>query len=89
MQLLVALVAGLATLALGLLVMFRGGPRRIGWLLVAHGVTVGTFLGVPESPSTSPAGMVLDQLTQGSWVFLFLWLALIGYLLPNGHTASQ
>ncbi len=89
MQLLVALVAGLASLALGLLVMFRGGQRRIGWLLVAHGVTVGLFLGFPESPSTSRAGMVVDQLTQGSWVFLFLWLVLIAYLLPNGHTASK
>jgi two-component system NarL family sensor kinase len=89
MQLLVALIAGLASVALGLLVMFRGGQRRIGWLLVAHGVTVGVFLSIPQSPSTSRAGMVIDQLTQGSWVFLFLWLVLIVYLLPTGHTTSK
>ena len=89
MQLLVALIAGLASLVLGLLVIFRGGQRRIGWLLVAHGVTVGVFLGIPQSPSTSRAGMVIDQLTQGSWVFLFLWLVLIAYLLPTGRMASK
>jgi signal transduction histidine kinase len=89
MQLLVALFAGLASLALGALVLSRGGQRRIGWLLVAHGVTVGVFLGIPQSPSTSQAGMALDQLTQGSWVFMFLWLVLIGYLLPTGHTTSK
>ena len=32
--------------------------------------------------------MMVDQLTQGSAVFLFLWLVLIAYLLPEGHTAS-
>ena len=88
MQLLVAIVAGLASLALGLLVVFRGGQRRIGWLLVAHAITMSLFIGFPESPSTSQAGMMVDQLTQGSAVFLFLWLVLIAYLLPEGHTAS-
>ena len=89
MQLLVALVAGLACLALGLLVVFRGGQTRIGWLLVAQGVTMGLVLGFAETPSTSQAGMAVDQLSQGSWVFLFLWLVLIAYLLPDGHTASK
>ena len=27
--------------------------------------------------------MVVDQLTQGSAIFLFLWLVLIAYLLPE------
>ena len=26
--------------------------------------------------------MVVDQVTQGSWVLIFLWLVLIAYLLP-------
>ncbi|GAA3454684.1 hypothetical protein [Dactylosporangium matsuzakiense] len=26
-----------------------------------------------------------DQLTQGAWVLLFLWLVLIAYLLPDGR----
>ena len=88
MQLLIALIASVTSLVLGLLVMSRGGQRRIGWLLVAHGVTMGMFLGIPQSPSTSQGGLVSDQLTQGSWVFMFLWLVLIAYLLPTGHTAS-
>ena len=89
MQLLIALIASVTSLLLGLLVMSRGGQRRIGWLLIAHAVTMGMFLGIPQSPSTSQAGLVLDQLTQGSWVFLFLWLVMIAYLLPTGHTASS
>ena len=89
MQLLIALIASVTSLLLGLLVMSRGGQRRIGWLLIAHAVTMGMFLGIPQSPSTSQAGLVLDQLTQGSWVFLFLWLVVIAYLLPTGHTASS
>ena len=89
MQLVVGLVTGLACVALGLLVIVRGGQGRIGGLLVAHGVTVGLFLGIPASSSTSEAGMVVDQLAQGSWVFLFLWLVLVAYLLPTGHTASR
>ncbi len=89
MQLLVGLVAGLVPVSLGLLVGFRSAERRIGWLLVAHGVTVGVFLSVPEHASTSRAGLVVDQLTQGSWAFLFLWLVWIAYLLPDGRTASK
>jgi two-component system, NarL family, sensor kinase len=89
MQLLVGLTAGLASVGLGLLVMFRGGQRRIGGLLVAHGVTLGAFLSIPEHPSTTRSGLVTDQLTQGTWVFLFLWLVLIAYLLPTGHTGTR
>ena len=88
MQLLIALIASVTSLVLGLLVMSRGDQRRIGWLLIANGLTMGMFLGIPQAPSTSTAGLVLDQLTQGSWVFLFLWLVLIAYLLPTGRTAS-
>ena len=32
--------------------------------------------------------MVVDQLSAGLWVFLFLWLVLIAYLVPDGHTLS-
>ncbi len=89
MQLFVGLTAGLASVVLGLLVWFRGGQRRIGLLLVAHGLTVAVFLSVPERASTSRAGMTVDQVTQGSWVFLFLWLVLVAYILPDGQTASK
>ncbi len=32
--------------------------------------------------------MVVDQLAAGSWVFLFLWLSLIAYIVPDGHPLS-
>jgi two-component system NarL family sensor kinase len=89
MQLLVGVVAGLASAVLGVLVAVRGGQRRIGWLLVAHGLTIAVVVGLPSSPSSSRAGMVVDQLTQGSWVLVFLWLVLVAYLLPTGRPASQ
>lgn len=76
-------------IALGLLIVSRGAQRRIGWLLVAHGTSVGLLLGSPAAPSSSRAGMVTDQLTQGIWILLFLWLVLIAYLLPDGQVASR
>ncbi|HEU0288856.1 MAG TPA: hypothetical protein VFR22_17525, partial [Nocardioidaceae bacterium] len=68
---------GLATaipVALGLLVVGRGSQRGIGWLLVAHGTSVGLLLGGAEVQSRSTPALVSDQLGQGSWIFLFLWL---------------
>ncbi len=32
--------------------------------------------------------MVVDQFASGSWVFLFLWLVVIAYLVPDGHPLS-
>ena len=91
LQLAVALVAGAASVALGLLVVARGqgAQHRIGWLLVAHGVTLGLFLAFPDSHGSGHVGLVVDQLTQGSWVLIFLWLVLVAYLLPDGHPASR
>ena len=82
-------VIGTAAVAVlvGLLVVFRAAQRRIGWLLVAHGLCFGVVL-TNSGTSTSRAGMVGDQLAAGAWVFLFLWLVLIAYLLPDGHTLS-
>ena len=90
LHVLLALLAGSASAGLGLLVVLRSAHRRrrIGWLLVAHAVTMAAFIGFPETPSTSRAGMVADQLAQGSAALLFLWLVLIAYLLPDGHPAS-
>ncbi len=82
-------VIGTAAVAVlvGLLVVFRAAQRRIGWLLVAHGLCFGVVL-TNSGTSTSRAGMVGDQLAAGAWVFLFLWPVLIAYLLPDGHTLS-
>lgn len=79
--------AAAVPVAVGLLVL-RAQQRRIGWLLVAHGVCFGALLSLGEDSAGGP-GVVVDQLAAGSWVFLFLWLVLIAYLLPDGHAASS
>lgn len=83
----VALGVAAVAIVVGLLVLLRAAQRRIGWFLIAHGVCFGALLTGPSS-STSHAGMVADQLGAGAWVFLFLWLVLIAYLVPEGHTLS-
>jgi len=67
----------------------RWHPRHpVGWLLVTHGVLFFVMLTF-DGPASSPAGLVVDQLTMGAWVLLFLCLVLIAYLLPDGHTANR
>jgi signal transduction histidine kinase len=82
-----ALGAAAVPVGVGLLVL-RARQRRIGWLLVAHGICFGALLALGEE-SAEGAGAVVDQLGAGAWVFLFLWLVLIAYLLPDGHAASR
>ena len=82
----VAFAVAAVAIAVGVLVL-RAHQVRIGWLLVAHGVCFGALLG-SAGTSTSHGGMVADQLAAGSWVFLFLWVVLIAYLVPDGHTLS-
>lgn len=74
-------------LLVGLVVLVRADRPRIGWLLIAHAVCFGTGLAF-VGESTNRTGMVADQLGAGAWVFLFLWLVLIAYLAPDGHTLS-
>lgn len=61
--------------------------RGIGWLLIADGVSFWLLLGGPGL--SGKAGLVVDQLASGAWVFLFVWVALIAYLLPDGRPGSQ
>jgi signal transduction histidine kinase len=82
-------LAAAIPLALGLLVVFRSTQRRIGWLLVAHGVCVGGLLGGSQTGTTGRTAMAFDQLSQGSWIFLFFWLVLVAYLLPDGQVWSR
>ena len=81
--------ATVTPVALGLLIVLCSTQRLVGWLLVAHGASVGLLLGASDTTGTSTAALVTDQLAQGSWVLLFLWLVLIAYLLPDGRTASR
>lgn len=71
--------------AVGVLVL--RAQRGIGWLLIADGLSFWLILGGPALSGRS--GLVADQLDSGVWVFLFVWVALIAYLLPNGRPASQ
>jgi signal transduction histidine kinase len=82
----VALGAAAVGVLVGLLVL-RAHQPLIGWLLVAHGVCFGALLAHPGASTTRP-GMIADQLAAGSWVFLFLWLVLVAYVVPDGHSLS-
>ena len=88
MDRLVALIGAAVPVAVGALVLLRSSQRRIGGLLVAHGLCIGLFLGPSSEPATSGPGMVAEQLMAGTWTLMFLWLVLIAYLLPDGHAAS-
>jgi signal transduction histidine kinase len=83
-----ALALAVLPVALGVLVLRRSAQHRVGWLLVAHGLSVGLLLGPWAGTGTGRAARVVDQLGQGSWVLLFVWLVLIAYLLPDGRLAS-
>lgn len=82
----VFLASGVAVLV-GFMVLLGSAQRRIGWLLVAQGVCFGALL-LSEGASTTRRAMVVDQLASGSWVFLFIWLVVIAYLVPDGHALS-
>jgi two-component system NarL family sensor kinase len=82
-------IATAVPVVLGLLVVRRSDKRLIGWLLVAQGVSVGALLGGAPVAGSGTAALIADQLAAGSWIFLFLWLVLIAYLLPDGRTLSH
>jgi len=82
-------VAVAIPVGMGVLILARSTHRRVGWLLVAHGVCVGLLLTPGELPGALPWARTAERLTQGAWVFLFLWLVLIAYLLPDGKAASR
>lgn len=82
---LLALIATVVPIVVGLSVVRR--QRIIGVLLMLHGLSVGAIL-APGPGTDSRAGLVIAQLSQGAWVFLFLWIALVAYLLPDGRFAS-
>jgi two-component system NarL family sensor kinase len=84
----IALGAAAFGVVVGLLVL-RAHQVLVGWLLVAHGVSFGVLLGFGGESSTSHVAMVTDQLASGSWVFLFLWLVLVAYVVPDGRTLSR
>jgi two-component system NarL family sensor kinase len=87
MQAVIAYLGAVVSIAVGVLVLVRRPRHPVGWLLVAHGLFFGTL--AFSGSSSSHTGLIFDQLTQGIWVFLFLFLVLIAYLLPDGHLANR
>jgi two-component system NarL family sensor kinase len=86
-QTVVALLGAAVSIAVGVLVLVRKPRHPVGWLLAVHGLFFATL--ASDGPNSGHTGLVIDQLTQGAWVFLFLFLVLIAYLLPDGHLANR
>lgn len=85
---LIAAVETLSAGTVGLLVVRRQPGNVVGWLLLLHGFLVAGVLGFQSSAATA-AQRVLTQVMLGGWVLLYLSLALIGYLFPDGHFLSR
>jgi two-component system, NarL family, sensor kinase len=86
-EIVLAFVGAAVAIAVGVLVVTRKPRHPVGWLLIAHGAFFVTL--AFDGTSTSHTGLIFDQLTAGAWVFLFLFLVLIAYLLPDGHLANR
>jgi signal transduction histidine kinase len=82
-----AVTALVAAVPIGIGLAVVRAQRRIGWLLVAHGVGFLLLLGAARLVG-GEAALVVDQLASGAWVLLFVWVVLIAYLLPDGRAAS-
>ncbi len=58
----------------------------MGWLLVAHAAAVALVMSGDEEASASNLSAWASQLGQGTWVLLFVSIALIGYVFPTGSS---
>lgn len=82
-------VAAIVPLVLGVLVLVRSAQRLIGVLLIAHAVSTAVLVGLSAIPTDAAWALPAAQLAQGSWVLLFLWVAVIAYLVPDGRALSR
>jgi signal transduction histidine kinase len=71
----------------GWLVVRRRPGNAVGALLLAHAVAASFILSSPDEDS--PSLPLVDQALQGVWVLLYLFIALIGYVFPDGHLPSR
>ncbi len=86
----------LSSSAAGLLVLHRHPRHRIGWLLLVQGPVVASVLwadaylqhGWVDDPGSLPALGWVALWSQNSWPLLFLQVASIGYLFPDGRSLS-
>jgi len=71
----------------GWLVVRRRPGNAVGALLLAHGLAASMMLMSPDE--ATPSLPVLDQVAQGLWVLLYVFIALIGYVFPDGHLPGR
>ena len=81
---LTASLAAAVPVVVGVLVV--RAQKVTGLLLIADGLSFWLVLGAPGLGGQG--ALVVDQLASGAWVFLFVWVALIAYLLPDGRVGS-
>ncbi len=65
------------------------GTREVFPGRVTRAGAAGTLSACATSPGPGAAGLVADQLLAGTWIFLFLWLVLIAYLVPDGRPLTD
>lgn len=85
----VTAAAAAIPILLGILILVRRGPAVIGTLLVLHGLSVALVFTLDVLVAASPQPGLLRQLSQGSWILLYVWLVLIVYLMPDGVPSSR
>jgi signal transduction histidine kinase len=80
----------------GLLIVRRHPRHPVGWLLVAHGPLVAVLLGndaVTQFMAARhmwPSGMAAwNQVGSGLWPLLYVCIALVAYIFPDGHLPSR
>ncbi|MEO7981850.1 MAG: histidine kinase [Sporichthyaceae bacterium] len=85
---LLIVVESVVALVVGLLVVRRQPRNVVGLLLVGHALAVALVMSGDETASGGAVGAWATQLTQGSWVLLYVFIALVGYVFPTGSFLS-
>jgi len=81
----------------GALVVRRHPRNLVGWLLLAHGIASAVIIwgdGYAEyagvrHPGSLPGARWAALISDEMWPFLYLFLALIAYVFPDGRTLSR
>ncbi len=86
---LLVLWESLVAAVVGLLIVRRHPREVVGRLLLAHAVSVALVLNLGDGPFAGWWAALTGQLLQGSWVLLYVFIALIGYVFPDGRFLSR
>jgi signal transduction histidine kinase len=84
------LVETLVSVVVGVLVARRHPSNAVGWLLMLHGAGVAVVLSGGDGSREGGGRLValVDQLGQGSWPLLYVNLALVAFVFPDGRFPS-